>query len=248
MARLTYDNYARFSFEFMETLASLEGADEIRAAIMEAIKPLGFEYATGAAVPGPGQSPMEGVLLNNRPADYVAHYVSKNYTEIDPIVTEVRQNLRPFSWGDVRSTRVLTKKQLSIIDEGKEFQAHDGLVIPIVTYTGSISIFSPCGDDPDLSPRARSAIEIIGFAGMQALRRSMASKQRQHPQQEHLTPREREVVHWLAVGKTDFEIGEILGISPETVKSHVENSKRKLNAARRTLIVVEALRRGEISI
>lgn len=43
-----------------------------------------------------------------------------------------------------------------------------------------------------------------------------------------LTPREREVLHWLREGKTNEEIGLILGVSRHTVKNHLERIYQKL--------------------
>jgi DNA-binding CsgD family transcriptional regulator len=63
-----------------------------------------------------------------------------------------------------------------------------------------------------------------------------------------LTPREREIMQWVASGKTDDEIGDILSIGATTVTSHVENAKQKLDAFRRTYAVVQALRFGEITL
>jgi DNA-binding CsgD family transcriptional regulator len=45
-----------------------------------------------------------------------------------------------------------------------------------------------------------------------------------------LSPRENEVLHWLALGKSGLEIGIILGISLCTVRIHIQSAKRKLNA------------------
>ncbi|WP_279596604.1 helix-turn-helix transcriptional regulator, partial [Methylobacterium sp. J-001] len=36
-----------------------------------------------------------------------------------------------------------------------------------------------------------------------------------------LSPRERETLQWTAEGKTDWEIGEIMGISEQRVESHL---------------------------
>ncbi len=63
-----------------------------------------------------------------------------------------------------------------------------------------------------------------------------------------MSPREREVLKWVALGKTDAEIGELLHISGTTSFAHVRNSCRKLNAATRTQAVVLALHLGEISL
>ncbi len=46
-----------------------------------------------------------------------------------------------------------------------------------------------------------------------------------------LTPREVEVLSWLAEGKSGPEIAIILGISTCTVRIHIQSTKRKLNAS-----------------
>ena len=64
-----------------------------------------------------------------------------------------------------------------------------------------------------------------------------------------LTPKESEVLHWLAEGKSNPEIGIILGASPRTVGKHVEHIFQKLGVESRTaalLYVVEKLTRGAI--
>jgi DNA-binding CsgD family transcriptional regulator len=53
-----------------------------------------------------------------------------------------------------------------------------------------------------------------------------------------LSTREREVMHWLAGGKTDRDIGEILGISPRTVHKHLQRIYEKLGVETRTAAVM----------
>jgi len=48
-----------------------------------------------------------------------------------------------------------------------------------------------------------------------------------------LTPREREIGHWLCEGKTNAEIAAILGIRPATAKRHLENIYEKIGAPNR---------------
>lgn len=50
---------------------------------------------------------------------------------------------------------------------------------------------------------------------------------------EVLSPREREVYHWLRSGKSNEEIGIILGISHHTVKNHIERIFQKLGVHNR---------------
>jgi transcriptional regulator EpsA len=56
-----------------------------------------------------------------------------------------------------------------------------------------------------------------------------------------LTPREQEILRWIHLGKSNIEIGAILGISPLTVKNHVQKILRKLNVQNRAQAVGRGL-------
>jgi len=49
-----------------------------------------------------------------------------------------------------------------------------------------------------------------------------------------LTPRETEVLSWVAKGKTNRDVGEILGMSPRTVNKHLEHIFEKLGVETRS--------------
>ena len=59
-----------------------------------------------------------------------------------------------------------------------------------------------------------------------------------------LTKREYQVLRHLAHGLSNREIGKSLDISIETVKEHVQNILRKLDASDRTEVAVWAVKRG----
>ena len=63
---------------------------------------------------------------------------------------------------------------------------------------------------------------------------------------ESLTPREGEVLTWVARGGSASEIGEILHISKRTVDEHVQRAVRKLGATNRANAVAIAIRDGLI--
>lgn len=56
-----------------------------------------------------------------------------------------------------------------------------------------------------------------------------------------LSPRQREVLRWVAAGKTDRDVGAILGISPRTVHKHLQNVYAQLGVENRTAAVMRAL-------
>lgn len=59
-----------------------------------------------------------------------------------------------------------------------------------------------------------------------------------------LTVRQAEILHWLKQGKTNWEIGTILGISEKTAGKHLENIYARLNVENRTAAVHLAIETG----
>jgi len=63
-----------------------------------------------------------------------------------------------------------------------------------------------------------------------------------------LSPREREIMHLMAEGMTADAIGAKITVSVETVRTHVRNVIRKLQARNRVHAIALALERGEIAL
>ena len=59
-----------------------------------------------------------------------------------------------------------------------------------------------------------------------------------------LSPREQQVIHHLARGCTDREIGDVLGISMRTVQSHLDRIREKTGRRRRAELTRLALELG----
>jgi DNA-binding NarL/FixJ family response regulator len=96
----------------------------------------------------------------------------------------------------------------------------------------SFALHEPTGDDEWLvvltESNDRASIEALGAAF-------------------RLTTREAEVLHWVAQGKTNRDIGDILGTSPRTVHKHLEHVFAKLGVETRTAAAAMAIgkvRRG----
>jgi len=65
---------------------------------------------------------------------------------------------------------------------------------------------------------------------------------------EDLTPREIEVLRQLALGRSNKEIADALSIGDETVKTHVGNVFSKLQVENRAQAIVQAFKRGLVSL
>jgi len=65
-----------------------------------------------------------------------------------------------------------------------------------------------------------------------------------HPRLSSLTAREREILGWVATGRSNDEIAAHLVVSPATVRTHIGRSMMKLGARDRAQLVVFAYRSG----
>ncbi len=65
-----------------------------------------------------------------------------------------------------------------------------------------------------------------------------------HPQLNQLTEREREIMAWVATGRSNDEIATELVVSPATVRTHVSRAMIKLGARDRAQLVVFAVQSG----
>ena len=67
---------------------------------------------------------------------------------------------------------------------------------------------------------------------------------RPHPRLGDLTEREREIMAWVATGRSNQEIAVELVVSPDTVRTHVSRAMVKLHARDRAQLVVFAIESG----
>jgi len=91
------------------------------------------------------------------------------------------------------------------------------------------------------------AIRVV-HAGKRLMPPEVAERLSEHFPQVALTPREIEVLQYVAKGFGNKEIGVRLGTAAGTVKMHLQNILSKLGASDRTHAVTLAIRRGIIHI
>jgi DNA-binding CsgD family transcriptional regulator len=89
--------------------------------------------------------------------------------------------------------------------------------------------------DVDFGERDRGALDLL----LPHLRQFLRAR----PSAAGLTPREREVIALVADGRTNGEVAHALGVSPETVRKHLENAYEKLGVHTRTAAVKAAFGR-----
>jgi len=94
--------------------------------------------------------------------------------------------------------------------------------------------------------RAASGDEPLDTSVLRRVKRVMRRRHEREDDGIPLTNRELQVLRHVALGLSNREIGQSLGISIETVKEHVQNILRKLDVNDRTQAAVWAVRRGVV--
>ena len=85
-------------------------------------------------------------------------------------------------------------------------------------------------------------------AGKKSIPAVIATRLAEHLSDETLTPREIEVLRYVAEGNRNREIADRLFISEETVKVHIKHIMEKLGATHRTQAVAIAVHRGIVQV
>src|SRR3546814_3633489 len=110
---------------------------------------------------------------------------------------------------------------------------------------GSCSVACPTGRP--LPTRILPLAQLAGafaFEGARRMWRTAALGPQPHPV---ITDRQRDCLIWAARGKTDWEIGRIIGISPETVVRHIKQARERYGVEKRTSLILRTLFDGTIS-
>lgn len=99
------------------------------------------------------------------------------------------------------------------------------------------------------APREELLQAVRGVAqGKRFLPADMAQRLAERLGRPEPSPRELEVLRLIAQGRGNKEIAALLGVSDETVKTHVGNVMQKLHAQDRAHAVTEAIRLGLIEV
>ncbi|MEJ0058465.1 MAG: LuxR family transcriptional regulator [Terricaulis sp.] len=189
-------------------------------------------------------------LTRGTTPEWSQHYHAKRYFNADPVIHTAICQSDPFTWKDL-SPRLMSTAAKAMVAEGREAMQVDGcFVVPTHDargLAGLISMFHS-GREPDL--QMRKALKLITIYAVERAKElyggfvDPASWDGPCP----LTARQREVLAFSAIGKTDWEVAAILGIAEKTANHHFESAKRELGVATRAQAVAIAMHRGWIAL
>lgn len=230
--------------EFISEAEEATAIAELRDRFTAFIQKLGFDYVACISLPGLHGSLAGRVHLVTYPEAWAAHYLAEDFQKYDRIFEVTKTEILPFDWTDPRLRTGLTPIQRRMFDEAKEAGLRHGISVPIHHPTGPPGSVSVAGANSDVDPAALHSVHLAAIYLFDALQR--LENQDDGAATGRLSPRERECLSWVALGKSDWSIGEILGVAESTAHFHIERAKTKLGVSTRIQAVVRAFMTNQI--
>lgn len=186
---------------------------------------LGVEHATYAAS-NPVTGKMHGFTTYRD--DWKAHYAQHRLQEVDPTLNSASRSVAPVDWNRLKSDPNYDR----VFKDAHDFNLpSQGITVPIRGMFGEIGLLCAC---TSASPTEWTKLkrDIIGgllnnavhlhdtVMNSDPLMRTL--------RQPKLSFREIEILQWVAAGKSQQDIGDILLISSRTVEVHLRSTREKL--------------------
>lgn len=214
---------------FIEGMRESRDIDAMRAVMAETIAAFDLSRFTYFSPSGGHRG--TNIFISTYPVSWTDHYFSHGYEGIDPVFTAAQAIGQPFHWGKDVATIELSVAQKRMFDEAAASGIRNGLTFPLACGSGSFAALTIVADEKPsaFKHRLETHIAILRFmviAFHSAVRRKPWITQSLDGVS--LTRRELECLHWTALGKSTWEIGQIVGIRACTVTFHLENAKEKL--------------------
>ena len=119
-------------------------------------------------------------------------------------------------------------------DYYRRIRIDHAMALPVYVRDGLLVSFVLNRTRRDFSERERALLDLVRGQLEKMYRKTAGMGQ--------LTPREAEVLHWVASGKSDAQIAAILGASPRTVQKHLQRVYEKLGVEGRTAAAMRLVR------
>jgi LuxR family transcriptional regulator, quorum-sensing system regulator BjaR1 len=227
------------TLEFINLIDAAKSPSEVASIILKCVAPYGFENVFAGTMPAVADNSAQQrnhVILDDWPRPWLDRYFSRGYLHVDPTIRRVRAGGSPFYWTELGD---LDDRAATVMGEAAEFGLVGGLTVPLVSLDGETAGFSIAGASVEYNPLFKGMMMLLATY---AMGRCFGFDVLRLGDRRPLTHREASILRWIAEGKTDWEIGEILSLSEHTVDKHVRNILAKLRATNRTAAVAKAMR------
>jgi LuxR family quorum-sensing system transcriptional regulator CciR len=153
-----------------------------------------------------------------------------------------------FFWSQLGEFVKLDPRHMQRVDEVRRAGLGEGFAVPNHIpgeYSGSVQF--AVGEGEQFPREMASALQSVATYAFEAARRLARSSGEPIVASAPLTERQLDCLLLAARGKSDTDIGHLLGLSPRTVNSYMEAAKRRYCVATRQQLMILALFNRQIT-
>jgi LuxR family transcriptional regulator, quorum-sensing system regulator BjaR1 len=232
------------TFEFIDEIDRQDDTPSLVAAFQGLIGKFGM---TSFMMGNPSQPQIlreDRLWATTWPEAWLRHWSAQNYISIDPVVNKLLTRNESVRWESEDASDEATAR---ILEEASQFRMKAGYALPIYSREGFVVAISMDTEHYEIGKVEETCLHMASIFFHAKLER-LRAKNAVPPRGPRLTRRERECLSWVAAGKTDWEISQILNIAEQTVHEYVQNALMKLNATTRAQAVAVAIFSKQIAV
>lgn len=234
--------------EFNDACARTETLDDLHHVIDAAIRQFGFQWFALIHNVDLQRGSEGNLFLTTYPASWLEEVLEERHYLEDPIHAACARTPSGLAWDRVGDIIDLTPRQKDILARARDHDLASGYSMPIRTPGEAEAIFTAARASN--APLKAADILLVRLLGSVAFDRArdLIDNGNRPLACVALSPRQIECLALVAQGKSDWEIGQILGLSRDTVHEYVEAARRRYGVRRRTQLVLRAVRDGHLNM
>ncbi|MBW9081144.1 transcriptional regulator TraR [Rhizobium pusense] len=191
--------------------------------------------------------PRHTVAASNYHPEWRTLYFKRKFEAVDPIVNRAKSLKQVFSWSGEQERKRLSKEEREFFDRAADFGIRSGITIPIRAANGSTSMFTLASDATEIQlEREINPVAAAAAVGQLHTRMSLLPLTPTDQYPDYLDPKEAAYLNWIAVGKTMDEAADLEGVKYNSVKSKIEETRKRLQVHTMPHLVALAIRAGLI--
>ncbi len=217
-----------------------------RSSLFSLAQSQGFNQVLYGAV-GSKHAKLENAFLHsNYSSAWRSRYDADKLHYIDPTVSHCITSALPIVW---EPETFCTPAQQALYEEACGHGVRSGITLPIHGTNGEFGVVSfasdlrPGADFDDRIASLMPALSLIRDYAFESSLKFIGAQNSPEPVP-RLTKRELEVLNWVMVGKSSWEISKITVCSEATVNFHIGNIRQKFNVNTRQQALVKAISLG----
>lgn len=245
-----WGNKLRYNFEdYVEATKNVTTEEDLFASFLKAIEKHGLDRALFCLATDHtdiGQSAGTGII-HNYPSDWMNYYFEKQFDKIDPVMIYGLNQVSAYSWDIIPNKMILNQTQKNCLNFGQEAGLQNGVCTPLRGANNQLAGISLASSEKKDSFDGTLDLVTAYCNHFYISYKRLHEKDTGTIANVSLTDRERDILSWIARGKSDLDIGDILNLSEYTINYHMRNIFRKFQANSRITVVVKAVSYGLIS-